>query len=139
MFDLAELDTTAMANEGFDVSIYHTKTGVDTGIIIRVLGQDSDSFIKEKRRQEKKQKDRMMKGGFRINHLLSSEEQEQDNLKLLAAATIAWRQEDKNTITFEGAELECNEKNVIMIYSRIKDIREQIDRAVGDRANFINA
>lgn len=134
MFDLASLDTVKGSNEGFDVQIYNPATNEDLGIVITVLGKDSDEFQKVGRAQQKKRMARLNKGGFRTGAILNPEEIEQDGIELLAACTKGWI-----GVVLEGKEIECNADNAVMLYKRFPWIKEQIDVAVGDRANFIKA
>ena len=54
VIDLANIDTVKGANEGFDVQIYHPATNEDLGIVITVIGKDSDEFQKITREQTKR-------------------------------------------------------------------------------------
>ena len=129
--DLSSIDTVKGANEGFDVQLYHPGTNEDLGVTIQVLGKDSDEFQKISRAQSKKRMERMSKGGFR-NPVVSPEEVEQDNLNLLAAVSRGW-----NNVIVDGKPLPFSKENALMLYERFPWIREQIDAAIGDRANFI--
>jgi len=140
MIDLASMDTVKGSNEGFDVKIYHPGTLVDLGIVINVLGKDSDEFQKVSRSQSKKRMAKMTKGGFRAQSMTPPpEEIEADGLDLLAKCTKSWKQGDKNAITLDGKELEFSYGAAVVIYTRFPWMKEQVDIAVGDRANFIKA
>ena len=132
--DLSSIDTVKGSNEGFDVQIYHPGTNEDLGISIHVLGKDSDEFIKVSRAQSKKRLAKMSKGGFRNTAPVPVEEIDQDSLALLAACTKSWK-----GVIVEGKAIECTPDNVVMIYERFPWIREQVDTAIGDRANFIKS
>lgn len=132
--DLNSIDTVKGANEGFAVRIYHPGTNEDLDIVINVLGKDSDEFQKVSRAQSKKRMAKLSKGGFRASTAIPVEEIEQDGIALLAACTKSW-----GGVIVEGEEIECTTANAVMIYERFPWIREQIDMAVGDRANFIRA
>jgi hypothetical protein len=134
--DLGSIDTVKGANEGFDVNIYHPGTNEDLGITIRIIGKDSDEFQRISRAQSKKRMAKITKGGFR-NANVPIEEIEQDSLQLLAACTKSWAQGEKQTVTLDGKELECSKDNAVAVYERFPWIKEQIDTAMGDRANFI--
>jgi hypothetical protein len=131
--DLSSIDTVKGANEGFDVQIYHPGTNEDLGITINILGRDSDEFQKVSRQQQKKRMAKLSKGGFR-NANVPVEEIEQDAISLLAACTKSW-----NGVVIENKAIECNHDNAVMLYERFPWIKEQIDVAMGDRANFIKA
>lgn len=134
--DLSNIDTVKGSNEGFDVQIYHPGTNEDLDISITVLGKDSDEFQKVSRTQQKKRMEKMSKGGFR-NTNVPIESVEADGIQLLAAVTKSWRQGEKQTITVDGQELACTKENAVALYERFPWIKEQVDTAVGDRANFI--
>jgi len=136
VLDLAALDTVQGSNAGFEVAIYSPATNEDLGLFITVLGKDSDVFQKVSRSQQKKRIEKMNKGGFR-NMNVPIESIEADNIQLLAEATKSWRQGDKQTITVEGKELACTSENAASLYERFPWIKEQVDTAAGDRANFI--
>lgn len=129
--DLSKIDTIAGANAGFDVQIYHPGTNEDLGITIKVLGKDSDEFRKISQAQSKKRMAKISKAGFR-NSNVPLEEIERDGLELMAACTKAW-----TGVVIDGKALECNAVNAIELYERFPWIREQVDLAIGDRANFI--
>lgn len=129
--DLSSIDTVKGSNDGFDVQIYHPGTNEDLGITIKVLGKDSDKFITVSRGQNKKRMAKMTKGGFRTT-AIPVEEIEQDSLMLLAACTVGWV-----GVVVDGKALDFNEDNAVMVYERFPWIREQVDAAMGDRANFI--
>lgn len=135
MIDLGSLDTARSANEGFDVQLYHPVTNVDLGITIKILGKDSDTFRKISHAQAKKRMDRFSKGGFRNTGFIQSpEEIEQNGIELLAACTVGW-----DGIILDGKPLDFSKDNAKELYTRFPWIKEQIDVAVGDRANFIKA
>ncbi len=130
VLDLAELDTTKAANAGFDVSLYHPATNADLGITIRVLGKDSDEFRRISNAQNKRRLDRMQRGGFRVS-MPSPEEMEQNAIELLASCTVGW-----TGVVLEKKPLPFSKENAKMLYTRVPWIREQVDAAIGDRANF---
>ena len=132
--DLSSIDTVKGANEGFDVRIYHPGTNEDLDIIINVLGKDSDEFQKVSRAQSKKRMAKLSKGGFRASTTVPIEEIEQDGIQLLAACTKSW-----TGVVIEGKEIACNLDNAVMVYERFPWIKEQVDTAIGDRANFIKS
>lgn len=132
--DLAAMDTVKGSNEGFEVRIYHPGTNEDLDISITVLGKDSDAFQKVSRSQNKKRMAKLQKGGFRGSASVPVEEIEQDNIDLLAACTIGW-----SGVIIEGKEIPFTVDNAAMVYGRFPWIKEQVDTAIGDRANFIKS
>ncbi len=131
--DLSLMDTVKGSNEGFDVRIFHPGTNEDLEITINVLGKDSDAFQQLSRAQNKKRMAKMSKGGFR-NTTPPVEEIERDGIDLLAACTTGW-----TGIIVEEKEIEFSKDNAVMIYESYPWIKEQIDTAIGDRANFIKS
>ncbi len=130
--DLAAIDTVKGANEGFDVQIYHPGTNEDLGISITVLGKDSDEFQKISRAQSKKRMAKLSKGGFRNTTQIPIEEIEQDGIELLAACTKGWA-----GVVIDGKPVSFSQAEAVNLYTRFPWIREQVDTAIGDRANFI--
>jgi hypothetical protein len=131
--DLSALDTVAGANAGFEVMLYHPKTREDTGAVITILGRDSDKFREITNAQSRRRVNKMQKGGFRgANSALTPEELEKEQIDLLAGCTLGW-----SGINREGVPLEFSVENAKAIYRGFPWIREQVDEAMGDRANFI--
>jgi len=143
--DLGDIDTVEAANGGFEVELYHPATNEDLGIFITILGKDSDTFQKISRQQNKKRMERMSKNGFRAGKVTapSQEEIDADNLEMITACSISWRtseeDEEKATILFNGEDLPFSIGAAKKLYSARPWIKEQIDIAIGDRANFIKA
>lgn len=140
--DLKDLDTVAGSSKGFELQLFHPGTQADLGMFITVLGRDSEEFKKvsaehNRRRVAKAQKS----GAARLT--LSLEEVEAESVDLLVACTKSWRQQDKDTpegkatLTLQGEELECTRANAEKLYKKYPWIREQVDQAVVDRANFL--
>ena len=58
---------------------------------------------------------------------------ENDTIELLAAVTAGWR----GDFVLDGTPLPYTEHNAQQLYRRFAWIREQVDQAVGNRANFL--
>ena len=135
VIDLMAIDTVKGSNEGFDIKIYHPGTMVDLGITINVLGKDSDEFQKISRAQSKKRMAKMNRGGFRVQNMIPPpEEIEADGLELLAKCTKFW-----SGVVIDNKEIEFSYDNALMVYERFPWVKEQVDTAIGDRANFIKS
>lgn len=131
-FDLSTLDVVRSANDGVAIDILHPITKEPLGITITVLGSDSAAFKKLATDQNRRRVAKMEKaGGFKIS-AVSQDERDEDALELLAACTKSW-----GNVVLDGALLECTRDNAINLYERLPWLREQIDGAIGDRANFI--
>ncbi|MBW2635990.1 MAG: hypothetical protein JRC86_00435 [Deltaproteobacteria bacterium] len=149
--DLASFDTVKGSNEGFDVRIFHPGTNEDLPYVISVLGKDSDQFQKVSRSQSKRRMAKMQKGGFRNAGNIPVEEVEQNGTELLAACSTGWKTlaetddkgeivaPEKETLDLDGADFPFSVDNAEILYTRFPWIKEQVDTAIGDRANFIKA
>jgi len=123
--DLKELNITPKSNEGAWCTLEHPVTGEELDIQIKLAGTDSDIY----RETIRKQINRRLKKGIKR---LSLEETENENLELLVACTLDWK-----NVVYEGEPLECTPENVKFIYSQFPWIKEQVDDFIGDRANYL--
>jgi hypothetical protein len=80
----------------------------------------------------KKRMAKMSKGGFRATSTVPVEEIESDGLELLAACTKSW-----SGVVIEGKQVAFSHEAAADLYTRFPWIKEQVDTAIGDRANFI--
>lgn len=131
--DLAQFDTSAIAEDGIDLQLKHPVTGIpltqddeaETPITIRIAGADSARF----RKAERANRDRRLKAGFRRTP--TAAELDAEGLELLASCTLGW-----SGLVLDGAPLEFTAANVRMLYKRLLWVREQVDVAMGDRSLF---
>ncbi len=131
-FDLSTLDVIKFANVGTAVDILHPVTKEPLGFSITVLGSDGAAFKKISIEQARRRLAKMEKnGGFKPS-AVSQEEREEDAVELLAACTTSWTK-----FNLEGANPSFNFDNAVALYSRFPWLREQVDQAIGNRANFI--
>lgn len=139
--DLNDLDTTRAAETGFELELTHPTNASPLGMFVTVLGRDSDAYTKLQAAQNRKRIERLQKLGGRVT--LSADELERDAIALLAACTRSWRRDTeeskgpKDTWLLEEEELVCSVANASKVYTRFKWIREQVDEAVVNRANFL--
>lgn len=149
--DLEDLDSVKGSNEGFQVELYHPGTMKNLGIFITVLGRDSAEYNDKLSDQNRRRASKMFRGGASAfaRNMLTKEELDQDTIEILASCTKGWRQVEadkddpdvehsKPTITVGGEELTCTPANVTKVYRDYPWIREQVDLAVSDRANFMS-
>lgn len=137
--DLKKLDTVAAADKGFEIQLFNPGDMSNLGIFITVLGRDSADYRKISSQHSRKRVQKMTKGNqFRMGSL-TTEELESDTIELLAGVTKAWRDEGEkldNQVLIDGVKYDCDLANAVMLYTRYPWIREQVDVAVMDRANF---
>lgn len=148
--DLKDFDVVSGANEGFELQLVNYKTQEPLPLFVTVLGRDSDAFRRVQADQQRRRLAKMTKGNVVRVGSVSAEELEADAIDLLAACTVGWREElapegsavpegsrhEKKTLTVRGEELTCTRANAARLYADFPWIREQVDAAVGDRANF---
>ena len=124
-FDLAKLDTSKVAEEGAELLVSHPTTGEDLGIQITLIGTDSKTFrdiSKSRATASLKKKSRE----------IDLDQNEQDSIELLAKCTKGW-----TGITENGKEVAFSYDNAVQLYTKYLWLREQIDRFMADRSNFL--
>lgn len=127
--DLNKLDLTKASNEGTWYTLKHPSSNEDLPMKIKIIGKDSDKFIKLSEDFRRSTLDDM-KNNKTVEQRIETSKEYGDNL--LIACTIEWQ-----GIELDGKKLECTPENVRLVYKRFGWIKEQIDTAIADRANFI--
>lgn len=134
----AKTESKAVDLSGFD----DAKKKQDEGIEVDILGPDGKTSIGFKIRVAGPDSDRAQKASEELaDELIEQEnltrlkarEAAQRGIKYLAKITIGWAP----NIIVDGKELAYSEENAEKLYRRHKFIREQIDRAAGNRAGFL--
>lgn len=115
------------SNEGVWINLDDVNGVQIEGVRVKILGIDSDPYKKKQRQiTDKRINNRKMK--------ITSAELESEGLSLITSCVVGWEGvEDGN-----GA-IECTEPNVRKFLSDNTYIKEQIDTAIADRANFIGS
>ena len=124
-FDLAKLDTAKVAEEGAELRVAHPTTGEDLGITITLIGTDSKTFrdiSKSRATASLKKKTRE----------IDLDQNESEAVELLAKCTKGW-----TGITENGKEIVFSHDNAVQLYTKYLWLREQIDRFMADRSNFL--
>ena len=124
-FDLATLDTSKVAEEGAELRVAHPTTGEDLGITVTLIGTDSKTFrdiSKSRATASLKKKSRE----------IDLDQNEQDSIELLARCTKGW-----SGITENGKDIPFGHENAVELYTKYLWLREQIDRFMADRSNFL--
>ena len=124
-FDLATLDFAAKAEEGAVMQVKHPLTGEALGINITLIGTDSKTFrdiSKSRATASLKKKTRE----------IDLDQNEADAVELLAKCTKGW-----SRITESGKEVVFSYENAVQLYTKYLWLREQIDRFMADRSNFL--
>ena len=127
--DLETLDTRKGADAGFELHLTHPRTGEALPMVINLLGADSRVYQDAQRTQNR----RRLAEAQKVRRMtLTPEALEADALELLVAVTRGW-----SGFTQGGKAVDCTPQNVQRIYTEFPWIREQVDLAIGDRANFL--
>lgn len=127
--DLATLDTRRGADGGFALLLRHPVTGQPIGASIRVLGKDSHAYQAKALELQRRRLDRARRSEGEIADPAMIRA---DATELLACCTSGWE-----GIELDGEAFPCNEGNATALYERFTWIREQVDEAIHDRANFL--
>lgn len=119
--DISIFDYEGKAAQGYDVAITNPATGKDTDLIFTVYGSDSRTLE-----------------NARIKYFRAMKDSEDDTdailkalCEFLAAATKGWSGMMEN-----GKEVPFSHEKAADIYYRYKGLREQIDKATGQRSRL---
>lgn len=132
--DLSSLDTASAAAAGATLHLRHPATDAplttDEGepITIACLGMDSQAFVK---RQNQVINQRLAAG---TKAKVTAEAVLAESVDTIAACITGWQ-----NVILDGAPLAFSPENAKKLLTRFAWIREQVDRFIGDRANFLPA
>lgn len=132
------MDLKSIVNDkseiGVDMPILHPITGDeltegDRKVTLKVMGADCKAYrgLSHKLNSEKLKK--RMRGSQSIP---KSEELEAEAIDLLTTSVIGWE-----GVQWEGKDLPFSKDNAKMILTECLWLREQVDRFVNDRRNFM--
>lgn len=133
--DLDTLDVHKGSEAGFELQLEHPATGAPLPIWITVQGPDSDAYTNATRELGRNNAERAARGKRVI---MAEEEKEAWTVDFLALLTVTWRAGEG--VTIGGQPFPAFSKSAAKtLYSdrRFPWIREQINRAIGNRANFL--
>lgn len=121
--ELSSLETASIHEAGAEVTILHPVTREATDFKIRVMGMDSKAWRKEKKRLERQI----------LSRAASGEEIDTDELEIdaLVNATLGW-----SGLVKEGKPVKFSKKVCKQLYTEAPTVRDQVDRFIGNRANF---
>ncbi len=131
-FDLNNLSTAKKSDEGSVLEVLHPVNDTKLGIKITVVGQDSTIYRSFINKQANSLRQKIMPGrGF----MPSSVEKDQEQAtNLLVTCTLGWE-----GIDLDGKEYPFTKENAKALYSNSGFfwLREQVDKFIADRANFL--
>ena len=122
MTDLSMFDYETKAEQGFDLEVLHPQTNKPTGIVIKLVGKDSQTFEKAQADFQRSIKD--VGANDRDANLAIA-------CNLIADCTVGWSGIEEN-----GKEVPFSNKAAADIYKRYKGVREQADRAITQRSRL---
>ncbi|CDH43851.1 hypothetical protein [Candidatus Contendibacter odensensis] len=134
MFNLPDFDTVSASDAGATLTLVREDNGAiardkdGNPITLTVLGSDSAQYRKA---QQKNLNRRLAKRTVKV----TAEELEAEALDILASATVAW----SGFFDGIGDPIPCTPGNALDLYKSYPSIREQADRFVSDRANFLGS
>lgn len=131
-FDLNALSTAQKAEEGAILEVRHPTDDTKLGIKIRVVGQDSAIYRSFTNKQANALRQKIIPGrGYTPPTVEKDQEQTTD---LLVACTLGWE-----GIVMNGQEYPFNLENARALYANpgFAWLREQVDKFIADRANFL--
>lgn len=128
---MIDISAVLTADEPFELQLVHPVTREPIDVTISIVGMDSAVYRKVAHAQRAR-RIKNIKPGSR-NLPVSMDELEADAIEILAECTTGWK-----NLAFNGSELPFSKENAVMVYSSPKTgwVREQVDEAISDRANF---
>ena len=127
LFDIAALDTSALAEKGAPLTLRHPGTNEELGVKIWLQGADAPTYRTVVRRQIDEQI-----AQFKPD--LTAAELEERHIERLVAVTRKWE-----NVTYHGEVFELSASNAEKLYQEQLWIREQVARFVEDRSHFLPA
>ncbi|MDJ1465655.1 hypothetical protein [Nitratireductor sp. GZWM139] len=125
--DLSSFDDAKAKHEaGIEIAIVGPDGKTPMGFSIRAAGPDSEraQIAQEELADELIEQENLTR--------LKAREAAQRGIRYLAKLTMGW----VPNIILDGQELEFSEENAEKLYRRHRFIREQVDKAAGNRARF---
>ena len=154
VIDLASLDTIQASDKGDRIAIFHPTTKEPIGLFIQLLGKHSTTFrelVRDRINNRIKKESMAAKRGKALDPR-TAEEVEAEAIEMLVACTVGWEteiynegnpkkgiKEVKPTMRFEGQDVPFTSQKALEVYTRMLWLREQVDNAIGDLENFIQA
>ena len=126
--DLSAIEAAiSRQDDGIDVPLVGLDGKTPLGIKIRVAGPDSARAIAAQEAQTDDLLERQDAGKPNAKQLAER------GIAYLARVTIDW----SPAIKIDGEERAYSEENAVLLYSKFRFIKEQVDRAAGNRARFM--
>jgi len=124
--ELNKLCTVEAHEAGAACTILDPSTRKPTDVIIRLRGMDSKAYRKMRRDADARTLAIMASG-----ESVEFEKSEGYDIDALASLTLGWE-----NIVIDGEPFEFSEENCRKLYADAPNVRDQVNRFVGNRANF---
>lgn len=147
-FDLGNLDTTTLSNEGVVMPVVNPMNGQPTGFNIKLAGVDSVPYREATRATAKRQirasvhrSSGQMPSDHEIEAMLDTIEE--NEVEVLAACVLDWwtdEGEDGERIdgcNFKGEVLKCTKANAKRLLAEVPVVRRKVKQFVEDEKNFL--
>ena len=126
---MTDISEVVKGDAPFEFALVHPVTKEELDVKITVVGMDSEVYRKTSHHQRSRRLKSIRPNGKSSG--INMEELEADGIELLAACTTGWK-----NMSYRGSELPFSKENAVMVYKEQAWVREQVDEAIGDRANF---
>lgn len=139
--DLSALDTISACNKPFELAILHPVTGLSIGVHVSLVGKDSDIYRGRVRGLANEQLRAQATGRPLGTNAAPLDDMEIKSINALVAATTAWRSDDggEGVVLLGGEKLAFSPENVRLAYTKILPLRDQVQEAINNLANFMQA
>lgn len=126
--DLSQLDVRKGSEDGREIALRHPGSGGELKARVHVRGYDSDSYRLVSQTHQRRRLERLPM------HRPTPEEIRHDSLELSAALVAGWK-----NLSLDGGKTEFpySPANALTILEKFPWVREQIESAAADRANFL--
>jgi len=114
-----------LSEEGVWMEIEDPASGEPLNMFLKLMGEDSDAFQKQLRKQRDKHLKKRTKN-------LKWDAFEAERIELLVGCTAEWK-----NITYKDEPVEFTKENLRWLYATYRGIRDQADEFIADRANFM--
>lgn len=125
-FDLSQLDVVSGAEKGAWCEIKHPVTDEPVGAELLLAGMDSSRYKDAQRRIAEARINKKSVGKVDLREI------EAEQLTVLVDCTLGWK-----GMVLEGVEIPFDRASVRRIYEGYPTIREQAERFISDRANYL--
>lgn len=134
IIDLDDLDLAAACDRGYELELTHPVSKKPLGVFISIVGKESETFkgYIRKETNDKLAKDALRSKNGQEPELETMEMVDERGIALLATCTTGWR-----NVKYKGKDLSYSRENVIKLYTNLSWVKIQVDRAIGNLANFM--